>query len=102
VETQDPSPLAISVSASRKEKELVISFVNARHDADFEIDCTIAGRNLREGKAEILHDADWNVCNTFDNPNRVALRTHPVVVEGSKLRMDLPRLSVATVTVQTA
>jgi len=57
---------------------------------------------LREGKAEILHDADWNACNTFDNPNRVALRTHPVVVEGSKLRMDLPRLSVATVTVQTA
>ena len=102
VETQDTSPLAVSVSASRREKELVISFVNARHDADFEIDCTIAGRNLREGKAEILHDADWNVCNTFDNPNRVALRTHPVVVEGSKLRMDLPRLSVATVTVQTA
>ncbi len=102
VETQDTSPLAVSVSASKRERELVISFVNPRHDADFEIDCAIAGRNLREGKAEILHDADWNACNTFDNPNRVALRTHPVVVEGSKLRMDLPRLSVATVTVETA
>src|SRR6266700_7408185 len=41
IETQDSSPLGISVSASRAEKELVITFVNPRHDADFEIDCTI-------------------------------------------------------------
>jgi len=102
IETQDSSPLGISVSASRAEKELVITFVNPRHDADFEIDCTIQGSSAREGKAQILHDPDWNACNTFENPNRIIPQTHPLTVEGSRLRMDLPRLSVATVTLNTA
>jgi alpha-N-arabinofuranosidase len=102
VETQDSSPMGISVSASKGENELVVTFVNPRHDADFEIDCAIQGSSLREAKAHILHDSDWNACNTFENPNRVAPQSHPVVVEGSSLRMALPRLSVATVTLRTA
>jgi alpha-N-arabinofuranosidase len=102
VETQDPSPLGVSVSASKGEKELVVSFVNPRHDADFEIDCTIQGSTGREAKAQILHDPDWNACNTFENPSRVVLQSHPVTVEGARLCMDLPRLSVATVTLKTA
>ncbi len=101
VETQDASPLGVSVSASKAEKELVITFVNPRHDADVEIDCTIHGSGSREGKAQILHDSDWNACNTFENPNRVVLQPHPVTVEGARLRMGLPRLSVATVTLKT-
>jgi len=102
VETQDSSPLGISVSASKAENELVITFVNPRHDADVEIDCLIQGSTAREAKAQILHDADWNACNTFENPNRVLVQTHPVAVEGSRLKMDLPQLSVATVTLKTA
>jgi alpha-L-arabinofuranosidase len=43
VETQDVSPLGVSVSASKGEKELVITFVNPRHDADVELDCTVQG-----------------------------------------------------------
>jgi alpha-L-arabinofuranosidase len=102
VDTQDSSPSGLSVSASKTERELVVTFVNPRHDADIEIDCTIQGSTVREAKAQILHDPDWNACNTFENPNRVVLRSHAVAVEGSGLRMDLPRLSVATVTLKTA
>ena len=94
--------MGISASASKGENELVVSFVNPRHDADVDIDCTIQGSSMKEAKAQILHDPDWNACNTFENPNRVVLQSHPVVVEGSRLRMDLPRLSVATVTLRTA
>src|SRR5437016_5803438 len=43
VETQDSSPLAVSVSASKAQNELVVSFVNPRHDADFEIDLPLQG-----------------------------------------------------------
>lgn len=102
VETQDFSPLAVSVSASKGDKGLVISFVNPRHDADFEIDCSIQGNTDREAKAQILHDPDWNACNTFENPGRVVIQSHPVSLEGATLRMDLPRLSVATVTLKMA
>jgi len=101
VETQDSSPLAVSVSASKAQNELVVSFVNPRHDADFEIDCTLQGSTAREAKAVILHDPDWNACNTFENPNRLLPQPHTVTLDGSRLRMDLPRLSVATVTVRT-
>ena len=102
VETQDSSPLGVSVSASKAESELVVSFVNPRHDADFEIDCTLQGSAAREAKAQILHDPDWNACNTFENPHRLLPQTHTVALEGPRLRMDLPRLSVATVTFRTA
>ena len=102
VETQDLSPLGVSVSASKGEKELVLSFVNPRHDADFEIDCAIQGSSPKEAKAQILHDPDWNACNSFENPSRVVLHPHPATVEGARLRMDLPRLSVATVTLKVA
>ena len=102
VETQDSSPLAVSVSASKAQNELVVSFVNPRHDADFEIDCALQGSTAKEAKAQILHDPDWNACNTFENPNRLLPQTHAVALDGSRLRMDLPRLSVATVNVKTA
>src|SRR5437867_10946954 len=101
VETQDSSPLAVSVSASKAQNELVVSFVNPRHDADFEIDCTLQASTAREAKAVVLHDPDWNACNTFENPNRLLPQPHTVTLDGSRLRMDLPRLSVATVTVRT-
>jgi alpha-L-arabinofuranosidase len=102
VETQDSSPLAVSVSASKSQGELIITFVNPRHDADVEIDCSIQGSSATEAKAQILHDPDWNACNTFENPNRIVLQPHPAAVEGSNLRVDLPRLSVATVSLKTS
>jgi tetratricopeptide (TPR) repeat protein len=49
--------------------------------------------------SEILHDADWNACNSFENPDRVIPKLHGIRVNGSSLQLDLPRLSVVTATV---
>ncbi len=98
VETGESSPLGLSVSASRKGNDLVISFVNPKHDADMEVDCSLRGANATSATAQILHDADLNACNSFDSPDRVAPKAHKVVVDGGRIRLDLPRLSVATVT----
>ncbi len=102
VETQDASPLPLSVSASRDPTSLVITFVNPRADADLDLDCTLRGSTARSASAQILHDADWNACNTFEAPDRVAPRNHPVQVEGTRLHLELPRLALATVTLQLA
>jgi alpha-L-arabinofuranosidase len=51
---------------------------------------------------QILHDADWNACNTFENPERLVPKAHPVSVAGNKVRLDLPRLSVVNVTLSAA
>ncbi len=102
VETEDPSPLALSVSASKGDKDLVLSFVNPRHNADLQVDCTLRGTSSKEGSAQILHDADLNACNSFENPDRLVPKPHPVTIEGSRVRIDVPRLSVATVTLRFA
>ena len=101
-ETEDSSPLGLSVSASKGDRDLVLSFVNPRPDTDMQIDCSLRGSSAKEASAEILHDQDFNAYNSFDNPNRIVPKQNPVRVEGSRIQLDLPRLSVATLTVQLA
>jgi len=97
VETEDPSPLGLSVSAAQGEKELVLSLVNPRHDVDLQVDCSLSHSAAKEGTAQILHADDFNAFNSFDRPDLIIPQPHRVTVEGSRVRMDLPRLSVATV-----
>ena len=90
----------ISLSASRQGGELIVTLVNPRHDADMQVDCQIHGATPRQARAEILHDPDINAYNSFDNPNRVVIREHPVAVENGRVRLALPAMSLATVTLQ--
>jgi alpha-N-arabinofuranosidase len=96
-ETDDASPLGLSVSASRGESEMVLSFVNPRSDVDLRVDCTLIGGSAKEGLAEILHNTDGNACNSFEKPDAIVNQKHTVKVDGSKIQLDMPRLSVATV-----
>ena len=66
VELDDPSSL--SVSASRQQREMVVSLVNARDGEDLEVECVLG--------------------------------PHPVRVEGNSIQLDLPPLSVVTVTLR--
>jgi alpha-N-arabinofuranosidase len=101
VETDDKAPLALSASASKAQGQLVVSLVNPRADADWHIDVSLRGSAARSATAQILHDADLNAANSFDQPERLMPKAHPVRVDGGRVSLDLPRLSVATVTIQT-
>ena len=100
VETADSSPLGLSASASRQANQVVVTLVNPRHDTDLDVQCFLRGVAVRRGDAQILHDEDFNACNTFDNPNLIVPRDHPVTVEGSHLHVTVPRMSVTTATLQ--
>ena len=95
---KDKPPLDLSASASAKNGVVMLSLVNPFPDQDLEIQCALRGATAKDATAVLLHDADWNACNSFDAPDRVAPKPHPVNVEGSTVRLDLPRMSVATVT----
>ncbi len=88
----------LSVSASAKDGLVALSLVNPFPDQDLEIQCALRGATAKDGNALLLHDADWNACNSFDAPNRVVPKAHPVRIESSTVRLDLPRMSVVTVT----
>jgi alpha-N-arabinofuranosidase len=96
VETAYPAPLGLSVSASRNEEDLVATFVNPKHDMAMAVECNVAGANVTEAKARILHDEDYNACNTFQQPDRLVPKSHAVSVSGGVVRMELPPLAVAT------
>jgi alpha-N-arabinofuranosidase len=98
--TDDNSPAGLSVSASKRNGELVLSFVNPHADTDLDIDCTLRDAVGKQASAQILQSADFNAYNSFDDPDRITPKSHPVTVEGARVRMELPRLSVATVTVR--
>jgi alpha-N-arabinofuranosidase len=99
---QAEEPPDLSISASREGNEMVITFVNPRHDVDMDVDCALRGVTARSGKAQILHNSDLNACNSFDNPDRITVKPHEVGVDGGRVRLALPALSVATVTLQTS
>ena len=93
----EPQPVP-SISASRKGSELVVSLVNPRADQDMEAECELRGVRAKQGRAQILHDSDLNAYNSFDHPDRVTIQPHEVAVEPGRLRIVLPAMSVATVT----
>jgi alpha-N-arabinofuranosidase len=101
VETQSTTPLDLSVSASKSDGQLVVSFVNPRHDADLQIDCRIQGVAEQAGTAQILHDADPNAYNSFDAPNRLTPQSHPIQVDSTGIQLNLPRLSIVTAALHT-
>lgn len=95
---KDKSSPDLSVSASTKNGVVVLSLVNPFTDQDLEIQCALHGAAAKDATALLLHDADWNACNSFDAPDRVVPKAHPAKLESGTVRLDLPRMSVATVT----
>ena len=62
------------------------------------VDCSVAGKTASGASARALYHADLNACNTFDAPDQVVPRAHQATASGSRLRLELPPLSVVTVT----
>lgn len=102
VEKNGSDPLDLSVSASRTGSEMVVSFVNPRHGSDVSVDCSFPGAVPKQAAAQILHHADMNAYNSFDQPDQIVLKPHPVSVENGSIRMDVPSMGIVTVTLQVA
>ena len=94
----DTGATPLSMSASRKESELVVTLVNPRHDQQLSVSCGVSGASISSARARALHHPDLNACNTFEAPDTIVPRDHEVTMSGGKFAIELPPLSVATVT----
>ncbi|MBM3748817.1 MAG: alpha-N-arabinofuranosidase [Acidobacteria bacterium] len=101
-ETGDSSPLGISVSASRKDGELVLTLVNPKHDLHMKVNCALVGATAVSGQAQLLYHPDFNACNSFENPDVVTPKPHPVSVAGAGVALELPPISIAAVSLKLA
>jgi alpha-N-arabinofuranosidase len=97
VQAPEASPPALSVSASRRQDELIVTLVNPRHDAGLEVECALSRGIAGNARARVLHHPDFNAANTFETPDLIVPRDHPVSASGSSLRVELPPLAIVTV-----
>jgi len=95
-ETEDASPLGLSVSASRQGNNLVLTVVNPKHDEAANVRCALEGARAQSALGRILHDDDFNACNNFEAPDRIVPQNHPVTASGSEVTFALPPMSVMT------
>jgi alpha-N-arabinofuranosidase len=96
LETTAKSPLDVSISASREGGKLIVTLVNPRAEAAARVNITLAGGTARSAVARILHDPDWNACNTSENPDRLTPRSFTLNVQGGQIEAELPPLSIVT------
>ncbi|MEN6603553.1 MAG: alpha-L-arabinofuranosidase C-terminal domain-containing protein, partial [Bryobacteraceae bacterium] len=97
LESSDAAPLAISAAASRQNNDLVLTLANPKHDAGVKLECPVGGARAVSATARLLHHEDFNAANTFDAPDRIMPREHPVTLNGQAIAIELPPMSVATV-----
>jgi alpha-N-arabinofuranosidase len=97
---KDMDALDLSVSASRDGNETVVSLVNPRTSTDIQADCSFTGMTPTSASAQILHNADMNAYNGFDDPDKITIKPHSVAVENGRMRVDIPAMSIVTVTLK--
>jgi alpha-L-arabinofuranosidase len=66
------------------------------------VNCELGGKGAAAATARALYHADLNACNTFEAPDRVVPRDHDATISGANVRVELPPLSVVTVTARLA
>ena len=90
----------LSVSASRKDKDMTITLVNSSPDAAILASVDVPGATVGSARGRLLHDASWNDCNTFSQPDKVVLGELKVNHRGTVVKAELPPLAVATLRLQ--
>jgi alpha-N-arabinofuranosidase len=65
-----------------------------------QVDCSFTGLTPSSASAQILHNADMNAYNGFDDPDKITIKPHSVAVENGRMRVDIPAMSIVTVTVK--
>jgi alpha-N-arabinofuranosidase len=99
-EKEGMDALDLSVSASRNGSDVVVTLVNPRNSSDVHADCSFTGATPSSATAQILHSADMNAFNSFDEPDKITVKPHSVSVENGRLRLDVPAMSIVTVTLK--
>lgn len=90
------NPMELSISASMKEKALVVTMVNPKADVSLRVRGAVKGRTMAAASAESLW-GEGNTFNSFDAPDRIVPRKVDVALRQEGFLIDLPPLSITTV-----
>lgn len=87
----------VSHSATVKDGYLTVSAANMNAETSAIFDISTVGFETEEfGEMTILHDTDFHAHNTFDEPDRVALKE----IKNASLKLEMPPASIVTLRVK--
>ncbi|MFH0990316.1 MAG: alpha-L-arabinofuranosidase C-terminal domain-containing protein [bacterium] len=92
----------LSISASRDQKELIVTAVNPFPERPISVTCAIRGGNLKIASAQILSHDDFNTANTFHQPDAITPKAYTIITSESSLQFILPPLSLLSITASIA
>ncbi|HIW71572.1 MAG TPA: alpha-N-arabinofuranosidase [Candidatus Levilactobacillus faecigallinarum] len=91
----------LNYTVSEKDDEYILSFCNTSLTADENLEIEMPTALGKTTYAQTLHEDVANAHNTFDDPERVQLKSFDQVhVEGQAVRFQLPKMSVVTIKIQ--
>jgi len=96
----DSSSNMLSVSASCSGPTLSITLVNPDPLLPTTVSIRLTRGTITDATATILSHPDWNMCNTFEEPDALIPRTHAVRLAGECWDVDLPQMSVVQIGAQ--
>lgn len=90
----------VSISATERGGEIFVSLCNTSLSDSETLELEIRDRGIIGASAEVLTAADMHEHNTFDEPERIAPKTANVDIAQNTLKVQLPAMSVMTITVK--
>ena len=90
----------VSVSASQKDGVVTVSMCNVSLQSDEEIELNIDGGQFLSAHGELVTASHMTDHNTFDAPDTVKSQELSVNLDGAKLKLTLPKMSAAVVTLK--
>lgn len=94
VETPLDPATALSVSASRDERTVVVTCANPDPDVERTVQVRLTGAVPFTVEGAVITDPDHNACNTFETPDRVVPRPVSAHCSGDSITATMPGLSV--------
>lgn len=93
---------ALAGSASRHDREVVLTVVNTRAAEPLEAEISVRGAAIQSADGMILTADDIHAHNTFERPRAVVPRSLPLTGQGPRLRHTFAPASVTRLTLQLA
>jgi alpha-N-arabinofuranosidase len=90
----------LSGSASLKGKALSLTLTNPSLDSPLVANIGISSGSVTDGRGTVLTHSDMTARNTFENPENVKPKAHPVSIQGKGVQVSIPQHAIVLMELQ--
>jgi alpha-N-arabinofuranosidase len=83
-----------------KGKTLSVTLTNPSLDSPLAAKIRVRSGSVTDGRGTVLTHSDMTARNTFDNPENVKPKAHPVSIQGNGVQVSIPQHAVVLLELQ--